>query len=270
MRGLLLKSFSEIWLPTLLFSLGLAAAMALLTTVLPHVDDILEVVFERIPFAHTMVSAMLGTELGEEITAQTMQVFLWVHPTVLTIVWAHEIILTTRVPAGEIDRGTMDVLLGLPVSRRAIYLAETAAWLVSGCALLAIGLLGHRAAAPAMPPEMRPSLSDSLLILVNLYCLYLAVGGVGLLVSAASNRRGRATAIVFALVVASFLLNFAAQFWAPAKQVAFLSVMTYYRPAAILQSSSLPVGDVAVLTSIAAVAWILGGEVLARRSVCTV
>ena len=77
-------------------------------------------------------------------------------------------------------------------------------------------------------------------------------------------------AIVFGLVLGSFLLSFLAQVWEPAKQLAFLSVLNYYQPAEIVRSGQFPLGDVLVLLGCGLVTWVIGGEVVARRSICTV
>ena len=103
--------------------------------------------------------------------------------------------------------------------------------------------------------------------MANLYCVYLAVGGIAWLVSAGSDRRGRAIAVIFALLLISFLLNFLAQFWAPARQIAFLSVMHYYQPARILSSGHFPYRDVLILSVSRAASWMLGCEVFARRNI---
>ena len=270
MRGLFTKALYEVWLTTLLFCFSLLAVTSLLTYILPQFQEGLGGVFDELPFVRSMLTALLGTELGDEITARSMQVLIWVHPVVLALVWTHETVLCTRMPAGEIDRGTIDVLLGLPVSRRAVYCCESIVWLVSGLLLLGMGLLGHRIAAPAMPEAIRPELSRAVLVMANLYGIYVAVGGIAFLVSALSDRRGRAMAIVFGILLASFLLNFVAEFWEPAEKIAFLSVMKYYQPAQILLSGDFPIRDVAVLLSVGGSAWLLGGEVVARRSICTV
>ncbi len=47
-------------------------------------------------------------------------------------------------------------------------------------------------------------------------------------------------AIVFRLVLATFLLNFVAQFWERSRSFACLSVMDYYQPAQILESGQFP------------------------------
>ena len=109
MRGLFTKTFLEVWLTTLLFGFSLLTVEALLTYILPQFQEGLGGFFTEIPFLKSMFTALLGTELGDELTARTMQAFLWVHPVVLALVWSHEITVCTRVPAGEIDRGTIDV-----------------------------------------------------------------------------------------------------------------------------------------------------------------
>lgn len=268
-RGLFAKTIRETWLATLLFAGGLLLALALLTHVLPQVQEGLNTVFTEMPFVRMLVNALLGADLGKEITSQVIQAILWVHPVVLALVWAHEIVFCTRVPAGEIDRGTIDILLGLPVSRRTVYLCETAIWLLSGAFVLAFGFIGHLVRAPGMPAEMRPAMFRIVLVMINFYCVYIAVGGVTFLVSALSDRRGRAVAIVFSIVLASFLLNFLARFWEPVEQVAFLSVMEYYQPANILRTGAFPIGDVTTLLAVGGAMWFLGSEVFARRSICT-
>jgi ABC-type transport system involved in multi-copper enzyme maturation permease subunit len=254
----------------LLFGIGLLLVMALLTYVLPQLQQEIREFVAKLPFVNLLLKAILGLDVGEEITAQLLQSVLWVHPVVLAIVWGHEIVFCTRVPAGEIDRGTIDILLGLPVSRRAVYCTESAAWLLSGVVVLIMGLVGHWLASPVMPADTRPPFSRLVLVLANLLCVYVAVGGIAYLASALSSRRGHAVAVAFSLVLASFLLNFLAYFWEPAQQIAFLSVMHYYQPADILRTGRLPVADIVTLLSVGTLTWACGGEAFARRGICTV
>jgi ABC-2 type transport system permease protein len=121
-----------------------------------------------------------------------------------------------------------------------------------------------------MPDELRPEMPRILQVMSNLFCVYVAVGGIAFLISALSDRRGRAVGVVFAILLASFLLNFIANFLQPAKQIAFLGILEYYRPAQILQHGHFPWRDVAVLLAVGLVAWLAGGEILARRSITTV
>ena len=172
-------------------------------------------------------------------------------------------------PAGEIDRGTIDLLLGLPVSRRAVFGSESLVWLASGVLLLSCGACGHFSSAAYIAPEMRPRPLAVIYVLLNLYCVYLFVGSVSFLVSALSDRRGLAMSIVFAIVVTSFLVNFLAPLWPPAKQIAFLSFMHYYQPAKILRTGAFPWRDAAILLGGSLCVWSAAGARFMSRDVCT-
>ncbi|MBT8485584.1 MAG: ABC transporter permease subunit [Phycisphaerales bacterium] len=270
MKGLFVKSMREVWLATTLFAAGLFLVEVLIMMILPQMQaDLLDEVWSQLPFVRTMITALLGTEIDGPITTQALQAFAWVHPVVLALVWAHVIILCTRVPAGEIDRGTIDVLLAWPVSRSTVYVVETAVWLGTGLVILTVAVIGNQVGGLATEATHRPPLTRVLLVAVNLACLYVAVGGVALFASALGNRRGRVIAAVFGLVVASFLLNFLAQFWTPARHVAFLGVLEYYQPGGTLMRGEVPVRDWLVLLTVGGVGWIAGAIVFSRRSICT-
>ena len=173
-------------------------------------------------------------------------------------------------PAGEIDRGTIDVLLSWPASRRRIFLCEAIVWLASGLWLLACGCLGNRLAAMFAPTEALVPITRVFIVLINLYCMYVAVGGVAFFASAMSDHRGRAIAVVFALVVVSFFLNFLAPFSPPAARLAPLGILSYYQPARILASGHWPLGSMACLLFVGATSWLAASETFARRNICTV
>lgn len=269
MRGLLGKTLREVWVATLLIGLGLLGVNMMLTFLLPKVQEGIGDMLDRLPITKAMLGALLGTEVGQQIAAQTMTAVLWVHPIVLALIFFHAINLSTRLPAGEVDRGTIDFLLGLPVSRRQVFWAEVLVMMATGVLLIVMGFVGHRLMVPAMPVEMRPALRAAAIILANLYCVYLAVGSVGFLISSLSNYRNRAMAMIFALVAGSFLLNFVAQLWPAAKPFAPLGILEYYRPALTLQSNAVPWSDLAVLFAISAVSLLSASEIMARRSLCT-
>ncbi len=270
MRGLLVKEWRDVWFPTLCFGLGLATILGLLTHVVPQVLGGMGTIFQQMPFVKTLLSVMIGTEIGDSITARAMQAFIWVHPVVLTLLWAHEIMLCTRLPAGEIDRGTIDFLLGLPVSRRRLYVAQTISWLATGLVLFVAAGIGHWLASSSMPNEMNSGLVRVIMVLANLFMVYVAVGGIALFVSACSDRRGRAVGVVFAVVLFSFFVTFLGQFWEPAESFTFLSLLQYYQPADLIQHGDIPWSNLGVLSATGSLFWLAGCEVFARRSICTV
>ncbi|MEY3458879.1 MAG: hypothetical protein RL215_2036 [Planctomycetota bacterium] len=270
MKGLLNRIRMEMETTVVLFCIGLFAVMGLLTALLPKVLGNIHEMFDRLPLIKPLITAMLGVDPGENISAQLSQAFLWTHPTVLTLIWAWELMYCSRLPAGEIDRGTADFLFCLPASRYRLFAAETLGWLASGILLLLYGYAGHIVATSFVHPEMRLTTRSTLLVLSNLGALYLAVGGLSFLCSSLSDRRGRAIGAVFGVLLASFLLNFLAQFQDWAKAINWLSMMEYYRPAIIIQSDEFPTSDVCVLLAIAAAAWTASLAIFCRRSICTV
>src|SRR5205814_4834224 len=121
----------------------------------------------QMEFARGIMQAMLGTEIVDRIGPQMFQAMAWVHPVPLALTWAHALLCCTRVPAGEVDRGTADVLLGLPVSRWEVFISETMVWLAAGILILAAALFGNLLGGSGLPPEQRPPLPRLLIVLLN-------------------------------------------------------------------------------------------------------
>src|SRR2546427_1046354 len=177
-RGLVIRAFRELWPTTLVIGLVLMGVEALLAFILPKFVSQMSQEWLQLEFARGIMQAMLGTEIAERIGPQMFQAMAWVHPVVLALTWAYVLLSCTRVPAGEVDRGTADVLLGLPVSRWEVFISETVVWLVCGTAILTAALVGNLLGAQGLPPEHRPPLSRLFIVLANLFCLYGAVGGL--------------------------------------------------------------------------------------------
>ncbi len=269
LAGLLEKTLRETWVVIMIACAGLALAAGLFTLILPSFQEGLNDFLLQVPFLRTLLSGLLGMEIGEGLTPQVLAAAVWSHPIVLSIVWGFELVFCSRVPAGEIERGTIDVLLGWPVSRRGVYLAETCVWLAAGALLLACGFLGAQVGSWTLQPEERPAVLPMLVTLGNLFGVYVLVGSAALCLGAASSRRGSAMGWAFAFVLASYLLNFLAQIWAPARLVAWASFSHYYQPARAFLTGAAPWRDVLVLGLAGAALWTLGALVWARRSVRT-
>jgi len=264
-RGLLAKSLRETWRMTVAFGLGLVAVEAMLAYALPKFELQFQALLSQLTFVQDILQTLVGADVSGRFGPEAFGAIAWVHPVVLALAWGHAISFCTRLPAGEVDRGTIDVLLGLPVSRWRIYLCESAVWIVSGAAVTALLAAGNIAGGSLLTGVPRPGAGPLLIATVNMFCLYLSVGGMAWLVSAASDHRGRAVAIVFTFVVASFLLNYLGYYWRAAERLAFLGVLNYYKPLAILRDGAWPAGDMVVLLLAAGTLWLAGGLLLARR-----
>lgn len=267
--GLLYKSFRETWLLTLICGLGILVFEMLIAYVLITYAKELTEAWASLKFALRMVSALLGTDAEKMGDPRQLIAIAWVHPVVLAMLWAHEITFCTRVPAGEIERGTSDILLGWPVSRWQVILNESLVWFASGAFLVLMGVVGNKV-GESFTATTTPTPWDALPpILMNFFALYLAVGGLAWLTSALSERRGRAIAFAFAAVLISFLINFLVPFWKPAEHIAFLSVLHYYQPLAVLDGGAWPWRNTCVLAGAGLVFWLAAVGVFMRRNVAT-
>ena len=176
-RGLISKSVREVWCITVLCGLGVMVFEVLIAFILRSFESQIADNWLEVEFVQVFVKALLGSEIGDSVGPGVWRSIAWVHPVILALLWAHEITLCTRVPAGEVDRGTIDVLFSLPVSRWRVYLCETLVWLVAGLAVIGMGLAGSVLGDLTTPSEARPAPGQVIIAAANLYCLYLAVGG---------------------------------------------------------------------------------------------
>lgn len=269
-RGLIGKIVHEVWPATLVITFAFMAFEALLAFILSEFHEQLVGQITQLAFIQPIFEALLGIEFGPDVGFSVLSSLAWVHPVILALLWGHEITFCTRMPAGEIDRGTIDLLLGLPVSRWRVYLCDAVVLMGTGILIIGAGWTGWMVGSSASPAEVRTDPGRLLVVGANFYCLFLAVGGLAYLVSSLSERRGRAIFVVLGFVLSSMLLNFITQLWEPAQPVAFLSLLTYYRPALIIQATTWPVGDMVVLIVVGGLLWLSGGLVFARRDICTV
>ena len=140
----------------------------------------------------------------------------------------------------------------------------------AGLVVVSLTLVGGLIGLLVLEDHMRPTPVRLAIIAANLYGLYLAVGGMALWVSSLCDRRGRAVALALAIVMASFLLSFLAQFWEPAKALSFLTVLEYHQPLAVLRHGTWPIANMITLAVVGALFWLAGAIVFLKRDICTV
>lgn len=270
--GLLRRAWLETRGTTLTFGVCALLVATLIHFALPKFQKNLEafqIPASRLANLTNIRNAMLGTDVsnagGREIAAGVA----WSHPFFLALVFAHVITVCTRVPAGEVDKGTMDVLVGLPVSRWQLFMSETVMWVTTSAAVILLGVAGSRIGNSFAPEGMTPPFGDVLKVAVNLLLLDMAVGSIAMLAAVSTDRRMRAVAAVLLVVVASLVINYLRLLWEPAKEVSFLSLLNYYRPIGPLRDGAWPAKDMAVLGGVIVVVWTFAGVWFARRDLST-
>ncbi len=180
------------------------------------------------------------------------------HPIVLTlcVVWA--VGRAAGAVAGELDRGTMELLMSQPVPRNRLILAHFIVDLVVlpticlaffagtqfGLAIVGdfipdYGTLkslkgpGGRTIPfqiPENPTPLEVSGLGEFTGLMNTFAMMFAVSGITIMLSAAGRSRGKVTGLAVLIVVVMFVANTIGQLWEPAGFVRPLTLFFYYQP----------------------------------------
>jgi ABC-2 type transport system permease protein len=172
--------------------------------------------------------------------------------------------------AGERQRGTLEVLLARPISRRSVYATALASTLVFVVAALAANLAGVVVGAALFGVADQLDPGRLLLVWGNAVLLFATLGAVALAASASFDRVVPALGIVLALAIVSYAVELLGALWPDMAAWRPWSFFHYFQPAAILAGEASP-GDALVLVAISAAAvgyalWIFPRRDLAAPS----
>jgi len=164
----------------------------------------------------------------------------------------------TAAVAGERQRGTLEVLLARPVSRRATYATLLVATLTFVAGAVAATLVG------AVIGSMISGVFDELavdrlpLVWLNGFLLFGAFGSIGLAASVSFDRLTPALGITAGLLVVMYFLEVLGTFWPDAEVLQPYSLFHYYQPKAILEGDA-PLINFALpaIVAVVAIAWSL-------------
>ncbi|HEY3243030.1 MAG TPA: ABC transporter permease [Phycisphaerae bacterium] len=229
-------------------------------------SDLTRVWFSR-PMIRQLIGALVGADLAESVTPTGLVTVGLAHPLIYALTWTLLLSIGTRVIAGEVDRGTADLLMSLPVSRGSLYTSVSAAWMIASVVASFAPVVGIWIGQRVFPFWEPIEMSRLWLVAVNLLALDVGVSCVTLFVSTLVSRRGMAVAIALAGLLVSFLINFLVQLWPAVDRIGFLGLLHYYRPLAIVRSGALPWRDLFVLLGVALVAWLAGLWRFRRRDI---
>jgi ABC-2 type transport system permease protein len=227
------------------------------------------------------------------------------HPIVLTlcVVWA--VGRAAGAVAGEIDRGTMELLLSQPVPRNRLILAHFLVDLVVLPTIALAFFLGTQFGLavvgdfvpdytalknlkgptgqpinipiPAHPQPLEVNGRGELVGLSNTVALMFAISGMTLALSAAGRSRWKVTGYAVLIVVVMFVANTIGQLWEPAAFVRPLTFFFYYQPQKAMLDGNwlvdlgaawpgLPrVSGIAILLSVGVVGYLLARRTFVRR-----
>jgi ABC-2 type transport system permease protein len=200
-------------------------------------EMIKNILFDKDEMPGQMVQAVIG---GDKIAfdhAPDMMSISYVHPLVLTILSIWAIGRAANAIAGEIDRGTMELLLAQPIRRTQVILAHLlvdaivfpslclALWLGTYCGTWWMGL------QTAVNPIQRVDPSRFLPALPCIAMLLFSFSGITMWISAMGRSRARIWGWAITLFLCMFLVNVLGQIWnEPLEWMRPLTVHYHYQP----------------------------------------
>jgi len=182
----------------------------------------------------------------------------FIHPIAIILTSVFAVGFSAAAVAGERQRGTLEVALARPISRRALYLTLLAAAFsfiaVAVAALLAGSVGGASFAGVAEELAFR----NLPMLWLNSVLLFGAFAAIGLAASVSFNRLTPALGVTLGILIVMYVLDVLGSLWPAAKWLQPYSLFHYLKPRAILGGTVARV-DLAVLVSVIlmAMAWAL-------------
>jgi ABC-2 type transport system permease protein len=207
-------------------------------------------------------AAMGGEALHLGNTSQLIAIG-YQHPLVLFLYMLFAVGVPTGLLTGEVQRGTMELILSRSATKTQVYLSAGLLTLGGMFALTMVMFLGTVVATRIYEFGQPVRLDLFFRLAVNGGMLAGAVGAIAL--SAAAFFRGRNAAVGFsaAFLVVDYFIGIIAEWWPPMKVLEPATLFHYVGGPEI--GTGWPLGNMLVLGGILVTAGLLGGVIWARR-----
>jgi ABC-2 type transport system permease protein len=175
--------------------------------------------------------------------------------------------------SGEISRGTMDLLLSLPVWRVTVMVIPAVIATLGAAALAAsvwlgtaIGFATVNLGEPMTAAQFTPGA-------VNLFAMTFCVTGVTTLISACSRDRWRTIALGGGFFIVSFIVEMMRRLWPDGWWLKYCTFLSMFQPQELIlepgAASAHALAYNATLAGLGLAAYVMAGIVLSRRDIPT-
>ena len=247
LRSVFGKTIRDLRWPTFWVGLGMGAMTGYFAVLFPTYSKLfdLNAMLEKMGPAAKLLGA--GADASSLVGFLHIELFSMILPALMVAFAAG---MASGFTAGEESRGTIDVLLSYPVSRRRVVLEKAAAVLL-GCivAAAAVWVLALAGAAASSSPLPADRLAEALVMLV---LLGLAFGAMALTISAFSGNRSAAIGVAIGVMVVMYLIDALAAVVDGLNAIRPLSLFRYYMGNDPLRNG-LNLADAGVLAAVIAV-----------------
>ena len=188
----------------------------------------------------------------------------YIHPIAIILVSIFAIGFASSSVAGERQRGTLEVLLARPISRRAVYVTLLAAVLVFVGLVLVASILGTVLGSAIVGVGGELAVERLPLLWLNGMLLWGSIAAIALAASVSFDRLTPALGATLAVVVVSYFVYVLASLWPDAKGLEPYSIFNYLASRDIL-NGTVNLAGFAILTLVGAIAIGVALVVFPRR-----
>ena len=186
------------------------------------------------------------------------------HPLVLTLYMLFAVGVPTGLLAGEVQRGTMELILSRHVTKIHAYICAGLITITGMFALVMVMFSGTVFATNVYEFSQEVPLHSFFKAAINGGILASAVGGIALL-AAACFQRNTAVWLTVAYLVANYFVSIIAEWWPRMKWLKPTTIFYYVDGTKIFTESKWPISNMCVLLSILVISTVLGGVIWSRR-----
>ncbi len=188
----------------------------------------------------------------------------FIHPIAVALGLVFALGFAVNAVAGERQRGTLEVLLARPLSRRRLYLTLLVATLLFVAVAMAAQVLGTLIGATLAGAlgELQP---ERLAVMwLNGVLVFLAIGAVALAASVSFDRLTPALGLTLAFILVSYFLEIIGSLWIDARGLQPYSLFHYLDPKGAL-TGTMTAADWLVPLAVFAVGFVAALVVFPRR-----
>jgi ABC-2 type transport system permease protein len=188
------------------------------------------------------------------------------HPIAVALVSVFAVGFSAASVAGERQRGTLEILLARPISRRRIYATLLVATLLFVGIALAAVIVGSYVSSIAWDVAGEIQSVNLALVWLNAWLLYAVFACIGLAASISFDRLSPALGITIAVVLLMYFAEIIGSLWPDARWLQDYSLFHYLTPKRIIESGLDPV-HLGLLTLVGALAVVYALVVFPRRDI---
>jgi ABC-2 type transport system permease protein len=229
-----------------------------------HDNERVKALLDYINVLPSFIKAFMGGEILQAGNISGLIAIGYQDPLILLLYMLFAVGVPTALLAGDVQRGTMELILSRQTTKLHVYICAGLITIVGMYALVLVMFLGTVAATNMYHFYQKVPLHSFFKLAINGGILASTVGAIALM-AAACFRRGMAVSLTVAYLVVNYFISIITKWWPRMKWLDPFTIFNYVDGARIFTKPGWPVGDMLVLISILVFSAVLGGIIWWRR-----